>query len=106
MLSQIFIIAVVCVTATKILTDLYKKFWDKKYAPVMALIISLMCAFAFNLGLIEALCEFLKVPILLVGWLGMTAHIVDLTLTGAIYTKGANKIHDIIGQLQMKKEGE
>jgi hypothetical protein len=106
MLSQILIIAVVCVTATQILVNLYKKFFDKKYAPVVAQIICLVCAYSFNLGLIQALGEFLKVPFLLTGWLGMLAHVVDLTLTGAIYTKGASKIHDIIKKLQPQKEGD
>jgi hypothetical protein len=106
MLGQVLIISVVCMTATKILVDLYKKFWDKKYAPVVAQIICLICAFSFNLGLVQSLGEFLGVPFVLTGWLGAFAHFVDLTLTGAIYTKGANKIHDIIKQLQPQKEGE
>lgn len=102
MLSQILIIAVVCLAATKILTDLYKRYVSKTHTGIVALIISLICAFAFGLGLIQALGELMGVPFV-VGWL---AHIVDLVFTGLIYTKGANAIHDIIKQLQPKKEGE
>ena len=103
MLSQILIIAVVCVTATKIFTDLYKKYVSNKYTGVIALIFSLVCAFAFDLGLIQSLGELMGVPFILLGWL---AHIVDLAFTGLIYTKGANAIHDIIKQLQPKNEVE
>jgi predicted ferric reductase len=102
MLSQILIIAVVCVTATKILTDLYKKYVSNKYTGIIALVIGLISAFAFNLGLIKAIGELMGVPLTL----GKLAHIVDLVFTGVIYTKGANAIHDIIKQLQPKKEGE
>jgi predicted ferric reductase len=100
MLSQILIIAVVCLTATKIFTDLYKRYVSKKYTGIIALIISLICAFAFNLGLIQSLGELMGVPFIL-GWL---AHIVDLVFTGVIYTKGANAINDIIKQIQPVKE--
>lgn len=100
MLSQILIIAVVCLTATKIFTDLYKRYVNKKYTGIVALIISLICAFAFNLGLIQAIGELMGVPFML-GWL---AHIVDIIFTGFIYTKGANTIHDIISQLQPQKD--
>jgi hypothetical protein len=102
MLSQILIIAVVCVTATKILTDLYKRYVSKTHTGIIALIIGLICAFAFNLGLIQAIGELMDVPFA-IGWF---AHIVDVVFTGVIYTKGANAIHDIISQLQPKKEGE
>jgi len=102
MLSQILIIAVVCVTATKIFTDLYKKYVSNKYTGIIALVFSLVCAFAFDLGLIQSLGELMGVPFM-PSWF---AHIVDLVFTGLIYTKGANAIHDIIKQLQPKNETE
>lgn len=100
MLSQILIIAVVCLTATKIFTDLYKRYVNKKYTGIIALTISLVCAFAFNLGLIQALGELMEVPFAL----GLFPHLVDLVFTGIIYTKGANVINDIINQLRPTKE--
>jgi hypothetical protein len=68
----------------------------------VALIISLICAFAFGLGLIQALGELMEVPFVLT-WF---AHIVDLVFTGIIYTKGASLINDIINQLRPQKAGE
>lgn len=100
MLSQILIIAVVCLAATKIFTDVYKRYVNPKYTGIVALIISLICAFAFNLGLIQSLGLLMGVPFT-VGWL---AHIVDLIFTGIIYTKGANAINDIIKQVQPARE--
>ncbi|HUV85123.1 MAG TPA: hypothetical protein VMV86_05390 [Methanosarcinales archaeon] len=101
MLSQILIIAVVCLTATKIFTDLYKRYVNPKYTGIVALIFSLICAFAFNLGLIQAIGELMSVPFTP----GRLAHAVDIIFTGLIYTKGANTIHDILKQLQPQKEG-
>jgi len=92
------------VTATKIFTDIYKKYVSNKYTGIIALAISMVCAFAFNLGLIEAIGEFMGVPFIFVGWLGIFAHIVDTIFTGVIYTKGANSIHDIIKQLHPEME--
>ena len=87
MLEQIVIYAAVCTYAAMVLTDLFKKYITDEYTGLVALVLTLMGAFVFDIGIIKALgFEYINT---------VYAHYFDIFITGVVMSKGANAINDI-----------